>query len=196
MKGNIYFSAKDVRADRLGHMDIVAGDHYTHPALIPVTAASPATAPPRGQPAAARPQGDGVQLTWRGAGTSYAVYRFDGADVAVGPCDLADATHLVGTTRDDDLDRRRPPTRDRVHLRRHRAGPRLPRERAQQPGVGSRGLRRVLYQWSMTRVEAGRETAKQRQVREQPRGADRDAVARRAAARSSATSPATSASPG
>ncbi len=57
--GDIYFSAKDVRANRLGHMDIVEADHYAHPALIPVTAGVPGHRPPR-RPAPPAPDGDGV----------------------------------------------------------------------------------------------------------------------------------------
>ncbi len=94
--GDIYFSAKDVRANRLGHMDIVQADHYAHPALIPVTAGVPGRAPraPRHLRAA-----NGT-LSWQATATSYAVYRFDGARHHVSPCDLADATHLVATTRE------------------------------------------------------------------------------------------------
>ena len=121
--GDIYFSAKDVRANRLGHMDIVQADHYAHPALIPVTEGVPGRAPraPR------HVRADGRELSWRGTATSYAVYRFDGAHAHVRPCDLADATHLVATTRDDGLDRRDGGARRALHLRRHRPGPRLPR---------------------------------------------------------------------
>jgi uncharacterized lipoprotein YddW (UPF0748 family) len=93
--GDIYFSAKDVRANRLGHMDIVETDHYAHPALIPVTAGVPGHRPP----APVRLRVDGDVLRWQGGGRSYAVYRFDGADAQVTSCDLADATHLVGTSR-------------------------------------------------------------------------------------------------
>ena len=94
--GDIYFSAKDVRANRLGHLDIVEADHYAHPALIPVTAGVPGHRPP----APVRLRVDGNVLSWHGGGKSYAVYRFAGADVEIDQCDLADATHLVATTRD------------------------------------------------------------------------------------------------
>lgn len=46
VRGDIYFSAKDVRADKLGHMTIVKRDHYGHPAHPP-TAARLAHAGPR-----------------------------------------------------------------------------------------------------------------------------------------------------
>jgi uncharacterized lipoprotein YddW (UPF0748 family) len=100
VRGDIYFSAKDVRANRLGHMDTVQAEHYEHPALIPVTAGVPGHAPKKPDHVRATAAPDGVELTWRGDATSYAVYRLDGAHRPVGPCDLADASHLVGTTRD------------------------------------------------------------------------------------------------
>ena len=97
--GDIYFSAKDVRANRLGHMDIVEAEHYSHPALIPVTAGVPGTAPEAPQGTVARRVDGGVRVTWSGAGTSYAVYRFDGLAPRISPCDFADASHLVASVR-------------------------------------------------------------------------------------------------
>ncbi len=97
--GDIYFSAKDVRANRLGHMDMVEAEHYAHPALIPVTAGVPGRAPRPVVLQGAERGDEGVTLTWRGQGSSYALYRVDGR--AAGPCDLADAEHLVATVRRD-----------------------------------------------------------------------------------------------
>jgi uncharacterized lipoprotein YddW (UPF0748 family) len=102
VKGDIYFSAKDVRANRLGHMDIVQADHYQHPALIPETAGVPGKAPRAPERLRAAAGAGGVDLTWNAGSTSsvqYAVYRFDGSGVRPSACDLADATHLVGTLR-------------------------------------------------------------------------------------------------
>ncbi|HWM74064.1 MAG TPA: glycosyl hydrolase, partial [Nocardioides sp.] len=96
--GDIYFSAKDVRANRLGHMDIVQSEHYAHPALLPVTADVPGRAPRAVKRLDADRNGDAVRLSWRGDGSSYAVYRIDGRP---GPCDLIDATNLVATVRND-----------------------------------------------------------------------------------------------
>jgi hypothetical protein len=98
--GDIYFSAKDVRANRLGHMDIVQADHYAHPALIPVTEGVPGVRPPAPVRLRAVDVDEGVRLSWQGGGRSYAVYRFAGADTDVDACDLADATHLLATTRE------------------------------------------------------------------------------------------------
>ena len=99
VRGDIYFSAKDVRADRLGHMDLVESEHYAHPALLPVTAGVPGHAPRpvTGLRATADPAG--VRLRWRGEGSSYAVYRVDSG--RFGRCDRADAEHLVATVHDD-----------------------------------------------------------------------------------------------
>ncbi|GAA2759652.1 glycoside hydrolase family 10 protein [Actinopolymorpha rutila] len=103
--GDVYFSAKDVRANRLEHMNIVLAEHYTRPALIPVAEQLGGHAPAQPVLSAAEPVADGVRLSWvsrpaNGLGaTSYAVYRFDGR-VTVGTCDLADAHGLVATVRD------------------------------------------------------------------------------------------------
>ena len=97
--GDIYFSAKDVRANRLDHMDIVQADHYRHPALVPETEGVPGRAPRAVTRLDADRTRDGVRLSWRGAGASYAVYRFDRR--APRPCDLRDAQHLVTTLSHD-----------------------------------------------------------------------------------------------
>ncbi len=95
--GDIFFSAKDVRADRIGAFTRVVNAHYTRPALLPArgTAAGPAapsiTSATRGS--------NGVQLVWTGSATSYAVYRVDGSPTSADPCFFADARNLVGTTR-------------------------------------------------------------------------------------------------
>lgn len=94
--GDLYFSAKDVRADRLGHMDLLQAEHYSRPALLPVTAGVPGRAPRPVGRLQARSSADGVDLRWRAVrgAERYAVYRVPGR--RVGRCDLADATHLVG----------------------------------------------------------------------------------------------------
>jgi uncharacterized lipoprotein YddW (UPF0748 family) len=102
VRGDIYFSAKDVRANRLDNMDILQGDHYQHPALIPVTEGVPGQAPKAPKTVLGQAGPDGVMLTWRSQATSYAVYRFDGVRGGRHPCDFADATHLVATVRGDD----------------------------------------------------------------------------------------------
>jgi len=96
VRGDIYFSTKDVRANRLGHMDIVQAEHYSRPALVPVTAGVPGKAQhkPTAVPAERTP--GGVELRCRGDSSSYAVYRFEG-DGRPGPRAFSDAEHLVAT---------------------------------------------------------------------------------------------------
>jgi uncharacterized lipoprotein YddW (UPF0748 family) len=89
--GDIYFSAKDVRADRLGGMSIVVADHYRAPALIPVSALLPGRAPDAPEALRARRTPDGVALRWRGDGSSYAIYR-----VEAGACQLVGTVHDRG----------------------------------------------------------------------------------------------------
>ncbi|NUT07034.1 MAG: family 10 glycosylhydrolase [Hamadaea sp.] len=94
--GDIYFSANDVLADRLGSITRLAADHYTRPALLPLSVpgtppASPAT------PSGTRVS-SGVQLNWTGSGTSYAVYRIAGAGPA-DACAFTDAANLLTTVR-------------------------------------------------------------------------------------------------
>jgi len=98
--GNVYFSGKDVRADRLGATTLLNQTWYTRPALVPVTWWKDHSAPKPVQ----RLRRRGATLAWeRGSrdAVSYAIYRFDGDDHRGGPdrCDLADASHLVATQR-------------------------------------------------------------------------------------------------
>jgi glycosyl hydrolase family 10 len=109
VSGNVHFSAKDVKADRLGATGIYAAEHYAKPALVPAMAHLPAE--PLMFPVitdAHRDVSGATTLTWRGvldgrgpfgSATGYAVYRFDGTDPTPGPCGFADATHLVATQR-------------------------------------------------------------------------------------------------
>ncbi|GII65090.1 hypothetical protein Skr01_51750 [Sphaerisporangium krabiense] len=97
--GDVYFSAKDVRADRIGAMSRVVTDHYSKPALAP--AYGTASAPPAPTVTSASRVSGGVALAWRPGSTataSYAVYRVDGSPGA-DPCRFADARHLLATTR-------------------------------------------------------------------------------------------------
>ncbi|MEO3874420.1 family 10 glycosylhydrolase [Nonomuraea sp. B12E4] len=95
--GDIYFSAKDVRADRIGAMTRLVNTHYTRPALLPARGTGGAPAAPA--ITSATPVSNGVQLAWTGSDTSYAVYRVDGSQSTADPCFFADARNLVRTTR-------------------------------------------------------------------------------------------------
>jgi len=102
--GDVYFSAKDVRANRLQHMDLLVAQHYQRPALVPVASPSAGAGQAPHHPVivhADRGAG-GVTLRWvdtaGSRSTEFAVYRFDGA-VSVRDCHLADASHLLAAVR-------------------------------------------------------------------------------------------------
>lgn len=89
VSGSVHFSARQVRADKLGAVTRYRRAHYAEPALLPPMARLPAAPPEAPALTDARRTDGGVELSWRGGGaTSFAVYRVDG-----------DAARLVGTTR-------------------------------------------------------------------------------------------------
>ncbi|MBU6277854.1 MAG: family 10 glycosylhydrolase [Actinomycetales bacterium] len=100
--GNIYFSAKDVRADRRGSTTRLVQRWYSRPALPPLIGELPDSAP--NAPEAVQRKGD--VLTWQQSQksanppVSYAIYRVSGDRVE--SCDLADARNLVATVRASD----------------------------------------------------------------------------------------------
>jgi uncharacterized lipoprotein YddW (UPF0748 family) len=101
VKGDIYFSAKDVRADRLGATTLLNNNWYTRPALIPAMPALDSRSPLPVHAVRSTRTADGVQLTWHRTSadaTSYAVYRreLNGGD----HCPDNDARNLIATTRD------------------------------------------------------------------------------------------------
>jgi uncharacterized lipoprotein YddW (UPF0748 family) len=80
--GSVHFSAKQIRADRLGAVTRYRDAHYPTPALVPVMAQLPAAVPAAPVLTAARRDTAGaVTLTWHpGAGpppTSWGLYRVD-----------------------------------------------------------------------------------------------------------------------
>ncbi|GAB2563896.1 glycoside hydrolase family 10 protein [Kribbella endophytica] len=100
VKGDIYFSAKDVRADRLGATSLLNSTWYTRPALVPAMPSLDSRPPlPVHALKASRTTG-GVKLDWRATSkdtTSYAVYR---RDLLAGDwCGDNDARNLVATLR-------------------------------------------------------------------------------------------------
>ena len=98
--GDIHFSAKDVRADRIGAMSRLSADHYSRPALVPVASQLGGSAPPTPTITSATRTGSGVELSWQGSGnaTYYAVYRVNGSG-ATDPCAFVDAGNLLATVR-------------------------------------------------------------------------------------------------
>ena len=105
--GDVYFSAKDVRADRLDHWSLLQAEHYPGPALPP--ALNPGTTPEVPAPTQVRTErtAEGTALSWSHAGddAGFAVYRVDDAR---GPgrvaCDDLDADSLVAVLGTGDTD--------------------------------------------------------------------------------------------
>ncbi len=96
--GNVYFSAVQMRADKLGATSELVAEHYQHRSLTPAMPHLDPRAPHRPTVTGVRRGDDGVTLSWHATGghtpTSYAIYRFGtrpGAD------DFVDATHLIDT---------------------------------------------------------------------------------------------------
>jgi hypothetical protein len=100
VKGDIYFSAKDVRADRLGATSLLNKNWYSRPALVPAMPSLDARPPMPVRSLRSDRISTGVQLHWQAGSTdttSYAVYR---RDLAAGDhCPDNDARNLIGSTR-------------------------------------------------------------------------------------------------
>ncbi|SCF16370.1 Uncharacterized lipoprotein YddW, UPF0748 family [Micromonospora coriariae] len=89
VSGSVHFSARQVRADKLGAVSRYSAAHYGSPALVPTMARLPAAPPAAPEVTGVRRADTGVELNWRGDdATSFAVYRMDG-----------DGARLVGTAR-------------------------------------------------------------------------------------------------
>jgi uncharacterized lipoprotein YddW (UPF0748 family) len=103
--GNIYFSAKDVWADRLSGQTTLEHTWYSHPALVPPMPWIDATPPKKAPKDLSAVRGaTGTTLRWRAGDAdtvSYAVYRVPvtGVRIKTGDCLMADATNLVATLR-------------------------------------------------------------------------------------------------
>ncbi len=94
--GDVYFSAKDVRADRIGGISALVSAHYSRPALPPARGTGSAPAAPT--ITSATRTSTGVALSWQATGASYAIYRVAGAQQEADPCFFADARNLLATT--------------------------------------------------------------------------------------------------
>jgi uncharacterized lipoprotein YddW (UPF0748 family) len=80
VQGQVHFSAKQIRADRLGAVTRYRDKHYAAPALVPVMKQLPATPPPSPVISRATRGDDGVvRFDATGTGTSWALYRLGGA---------------------------------------------------------------------------------------------------------------------
>lgn len=90
VNGAIYFSAKDVKADRRKTTTRLVNRFYSRPALTPIVGnpTGPAPAPP------VNARWANGTLTWNAgndATSQFAIYQVP----TTGPCDIADARHLV-----------------------------------------------------------------------------------------------------
>ncbi len=105
--GNVHFSAKDLRANRLDSSEHYARQYYSRPALVPLMPHLPGTPPLPPVLGTVEYTDHGAKLYWAAAdnratasqAVSYAVYRFDGSNIRPDSCQFADATHLLATTR-------------------------------------------------------------------------------------------------
>ncbi|NKZ08462.1 glycoside hydrolase family 10 protein [Actinomadura latina] len=103
VRGDVFFSASDIAANRRGFAARLRDDHYTRPAILPAVAANDGgeggdAAPPPVHGTSAVPGAKGVKVTWRPSkgAASYGVYRVDGA----GPgCAPADPERLIADVR-------------------------------------------------------------------------------------------------
>ncbi|GAA3508651.1 family 10 glycosylhydrolase [Streptosporangium album] len=91
VKGDVYFSAKQLLTNPLRVMDRIAKNYYSHPALLPLMKGLGGQAP--AQPAEVKAQG--TTLSWKTSpgARSYAVYQIPSGKV--GECATADARNLV-----------------------------------------------------------------------------------------------------
>jgi uncharacterized lipoprotein YddW (UPF0748 family) len=104
--GDVFFSAKDVRADAQGSTSAMVAQHYSRPAIVPVIEHLGGSAPRPPVATAAHREAGGVRIGWvspgatpgSGDATSYAIWRVDGHGL---PADFADATPLLATARRD-----------------------------------------------------------------------------------------------
>ena len=97
VSGAIYFSANDVRADRLGTISTMVRRWYSRPALLPTTGAGTAPGPSPVRDLRA----SGGTVSWTAddpAATAYAVYRVP--DDRLDACTAIDARYLMATVRD------------------------------------------------------------------------------------------------
>lgn len=94
VRGDVYFSSADVARNKGGFLTVLLREHYQRPALIPPWKTGQAPAAPTDVKVTGT-SGD-IKVTWKGDGTSYAVYRSAGKGAKCGPVKPAD---LIGTLR-------------------------------------------------------------------------------------------------
>ncbi len=94
--GSVHFSAKSIRADRLGAVSRYRDSHYAGPALIPVMSELPAHPPAAPEIMSVGKSKGGISVRWRPARdespAAYAIYRVDGTVAK-----LVGSVHGAGT---------------------------------------------------------------------------------------------------
>ncbi|MEU5883882.1 family 10 glycosylhydrolase [Spirillospora sp. NPDC047279] len=87
VKGDVYFSGKDLASNRRGFAERLRKDHYARPAIPPAAPGGKAPAPARG--VTAERDGSGVKVRWQTTrdATAHAVYRVDGKRPGCAPVD-------------------------------------------------------------------------------------------------------------
>ncbi|WP_233510994.1 glycoside hydrolase family 10 protein [Actinomadura craniellae] len=89
VRGDVYFSAKNLVGNRLGFASRLRSEHYARPAIPPVVAGRGGRAPALPGAVRVREQGSSVRVQWRGSARAavYAVYRVPGRGARCGPVD-------------------------------------------------------------------------------------------------------------
>ncbi|MGI5169732.1 glycoside hydrolase family 10 protein [Spirillospora sp. CA-253888] len=98
VRGDVYFSAANMAADKQGFASRLRADHYARPAIAPAAPTGGGKAPAATQGVAADNDDKGVRVRWRPSqgAAYYAVYRTEGKGPSCGPVDPA---RLVATVR-------------------------------------------------------------------------------------------------
>lgn len=100
VRGDVHFSATQVRSDPIGGVTRMVDEHYSHMAFAPPMPSLGGHTPAAPVDLGAKRGDAGVTVTWHDRGrpaTSYAVYRFTGDHAPA--CGFADATFLLTTLR-------------------------------------------------------------------------------------------------
>jgi uncharacterized lipoprotein YddW (UPF0748 family) len=100
VQGSVHFSAKQIRADRLGAVTRYRNAHYAGPALLPVMSQLPAAPPSAPRLVSGDRTGETVTLDWRPgdrAPVSWALYRVDGAAATLVATGRAGAKPVAAT---------------------------------------------------------------------------------------------------
>jgi uncharacterized lipoprotein YddW (UPF0748 family) len=111
VRGDVFFSARDLVHNKGGFATLVRKEHYQRPAIIPVIPGRGGSAPSPAAGVKAAPGGTSVKVQWQGSdATSYAVYRVAGKGAGCAPVDsksllvtvrgtaISDPTVKPGTT--------------------------------------------------------------------------------------------------